>query len=308
VLAATVRLRTARWWPTQPRWRLVVVVVLMAGVFVAGAATVRLYGGGRPGSQSPGRQAGAVVRAAATARQQAAAWVARQISTDVIVACDPAMCAALQGQHVPAGQLLVLTPARPDPLGSELVVATPAVRGQFRARLADVYAPVRLATFGSGVARIDVRAVAPDGATAYRRQLAADIRERKAAGALLLRNHGIRVTGAARAQLADGLVDSRLLVTLATLSQLHPIDVVSFGSSSPGVSAAMPLRSADIAGAASRGGSHPASLASLRAFFGAQQTPYQPSSLETVRITAGKTVLRVEYGLPYPLGLLGTRS
>jgi hypothetical protein len=303
-----MRRRLQRWWPTQRRWRLVVVAALMAGVFVAGAATVRLYGGGRPGGQPAGRQAGALVRAAATARQQAAAWVARQISTDVIVACDPAMCAALLGKHVPAGQLLVLSPARTDPLGSEVVVATPAIRDQFRARLADVYAPVKLATFGSGVARIDVRAVAPDGAAAYRRQLAADIRERKAAGALLLHNHRIRVAGAARAQLADGMVDSRLLVTLATLSQLHPIDIVRFGGSRSGASAAMPLRSAEIAGAALAGGRHPAPLASLRAFFRAQQTPYQPSFLETVRTTAGKAVLRVEYGVPYPLGLLGGRS
>ncbi len=54
-----------------------------------------------------------------------------------------------------------------DPLGSDLVVATPALRSQFGARLASVYAPVVIASFGSGAARIDIRAVAADGTAAY---------------------------------------------------------------------------------------------------------------------------------------------
>ena len=317
LLATTVRLwaqrQRGRWWPTQARSRLAIVAALTAVVFVTGGVIVELSasGQGKPTASGPGGGtaggAGALAAAEAT-RQQAAAWVASQANPDAIVACDPAMCAALQAGGVPASRLLVLTRARADPLGSDLVVATPAIRGQFGARLAGVYAPVTLAAFGSGATRIDVRVVAPGGAGAYRAQLAADLRARRAAGATLLHNHGIQVAGAARAALAGGEVDPRLLVTLAALSHLHPIEIVKFGGSGPGASAGLPLRSADIAGAVPPGGGRPASPASLRAFFRAQWPPYLPPSLETIRITPRRPVLRVEYRVPCPLGLLGTRS
>jgi len=249
-----------------------------------------------------------VITAAQAARQQAAAWVAGQVSADAVVACDPAMCAALQAAGVPASRLLMLTPASADPLGSGLVVATPTVRALFGARLASVYAPVTLAAFGSGAGRIDIRVVAPDGAAAYRGQLAADLRARRAVGATLLNNHGIHLAGAARTALAAGEVDPRLLVALAALSHLHPVEIVSFGGSGPGASAGVPVRSADIAGAVPPGGGRPVALATLRAFFRAQRAPYLPSSLEIVRIPPTGAILRVEYRAPCPLGLLGTRS
>jgi hypothetical protein len=43
-----------------------------------------------------------------------------------------------------------------------------------------------------------------DAAAAYRQQLAADLRDRRAAGAVLLHNHGIHVAGTTRAELAGG--------------------------------------------------------------------------------------------------------
>ena len=309
VLITTVRLwtrrrlgRIRRLWPARARWRVLLVAALVAVVFVAGAATVRLSRAGGPGSEA-GRQAGTpALAAAAAARQQAAAWVARQAGADAIVACDPAMCAALQAHGVPAGRLLVLSPARGDPLGSDLVVATPAVRSQFGARLPGVYAPVTLAAFGAGAARIDVRAMAPLGAAAYRAQLITDVRARKAAGALLLRNHRIRVAAAARAALAGGEVDSRLLATLAALAAIHPLDIAGFGAPSRGASPGVPLRSADVAG----GPPHPASLHSLMTILQAQRSPYLPSSLKIVRIPARGSVLRIEYPAPSPLGLLGS--
>jgi hypothetical protein len=310
VLVTTVRLWTQRrlgsWWPAQTRWRVAIVAALAAVIFVAGAAMAVLSGAAGPGRQEAGRPA---LAAAAVARQQAAAWVAGQVSADAIVACDPAMCAVLQARGVPAGRLLVLSPSRADPLGSDVVVATAAVRNQFGARLAAVYAPVTLARFGGGGARIDVRAVAPDGAAAYWAQLAADMRDRQAAGAMLLHNHRIQVTGAAAADLAGGRVDARLLVTLAALAALHPVDIVSFGGAGDGASVWVPLRSADIRAVTPGGGAdQSASLQAMLAFFRAQQPPYRPPSLHTARITHRRTVLQIEYRAPCPLGLLGARS
>ena len=66
----------------------------------------------------------------------------------------------------------------------------------------------------------------------------------------------------------------------------------------------MPLRSADIAGAAPPGSRHPVSLHSLMVILQAQRSPYLPSSLEIVRITPGGAVLRIGYPVPSPLGLL----
>jgi hypothetical protein len=322
VLATTVRLWARRrlrvLWPARAGWRVVVVTVLVAVIFAAGAITVRLIAGrAQPGSSQPGasqRGAGqptggdAALAAAAAQRQRVAGWVAALVSADAIVACDPVMCAALQSRAVPAGRLLVLSGSQPDPLGSDVIVATQVVRSQFGARLASVYAPVTLAGFGTGPARIDIRVVAPDGAAAYRAQLAADVAARRAGGAQLLQNRRIQVSAAARAALMAGRVDARLLVTLPALAALHPLDIVSFGGASPGGSAGVPLRSADITGIAMPGGHQPVPLATLSAFLRAQRSPYLPSALEIVRISPQQTVLSVGYSLPSPLGLLGSRS
>ena len=67
----------------------------------------------------------------------------------------------------PSGNLpWCLGPGAGDPLGSDVVLGTAAVRGLFGSRLAAVYAPEVLAGFGTGPARIDVRIVAPDGSAA----------------------------------------------------------------------------------------------------------------------------------------------
>ena len=148
-----------------------------------------------------------------------------------------------------------------------------------------------------------------DAAAAYRQQLAADLRDRRAAGAVLLHNPRIQAAGAAAADLAGGRVDARLLVTLAALAALHPVDIVSFGGDGRGASAGVPLRSADImAVTPGRGAAQPASLQGMLAFFRAQQPPYLPPSLHTVRIAPRRTVLQIEYRVPGPLGLLGARS
>ena len=175
--------------------------------------------------------------------------MARQVSRDAIVACDPAMCAALQADGIAPGNLLVLRPSSGDPLGSDVVIATPAVRSQFGRRLASVYAPVVIASFGTGALRIDVRAMAPDGAAAYRAALAADLAARRGAGQQLLRNPRVGVSAAARSDLARGRVDARLLLMLAAVASVEPVRVAAFTDSGPGAAPGVPLRAVELTGA-----------------------------------------------------------
>ncbi len=225
-------------------------------------------------------------------RGQAAAWVASQVSTGAIVACDPAMCSLLVRHGFPAANLLVLGPGAPDPLGSALVVATGAVRDMFGSRLATVYAPQIVASFGTGPARIDMRVVAPDGSAAYRTALAADLQGRRAAGLQLLADPQVTGSTSARADLAAGRVDARLLITLAAMAHTEPVHILAFGGDGPGAGPGTPLRTAELAAPA-------ATAQAMLAFVRAQRPPYLAAGSG---LTQG--VLSVEFSAPSPLGLL----
>jgi hypothetical protein len=292
--------------------RVALAVVVAAVVAAVAIPAILSHGstGGSPrpspsGSPAQGGVSGVV--AAAGVRRHAATWVAQQVSGDAVVACDPAMCGALQAAGVPVGRLLVLQPSQGDPLGSEVLIATAAVRSQFGSRLGGVYAPVVLASFGSGADQIQVRVVAPDGAAAYRAAFAADVAARKSAGAAVLGNANIEIAPAARSQLAAGQVDARLLLTVVALAHSYPVQIISFGQPASGATPGVPLRSAEIAGAAPAHGHRSVSLQILRAFLSAQRTPYRPSAVTTVRL-GPRTVLDVEYPAPTPLGLLGSHG
>ncbi len=237
---------------------------------------------------------------AVVARDQAASWVARQVSRDAIVACDPAMCTALQTHGVPAGDLLVLRAGASDPLGSDVVLATQAVRAQFGARLAGVYAPQVIASFGQGTQQIEVRAIAPDGARAFTTVLAADRSARRTAGRQLLGNSRLTIAAPARAALRDGRVDGRLLVTLAALAAGQPMRIVSFGGSGPGAGAGAPLRTVQLTAA-------PAALGSMLTFVRAQRPPYLAAYAAITRPDSGP-VLAIEFDAPSPAGLLNAQA
>jgi hypothetical protein len=239
---------------------------------------------------------GPSIAAASATRDEAAAWVAGQVSGGAVVACDPAMCAALAQRGIPAGNLLVLGPGSGDPLGSAVVVETAAVRNIFGGRLASVYAPAVLARFGTGPGRIDVRIVAPDGTASYRRALATDMRTRRAAGHQLLGAPRITATPSARAALAAGQVDARLLITLAALAASEPVRVDGFGGRGPGESPGLALRTAEIAAPA-------ATARRMLAFVRAQRSPYLATR---AGLTPGPDgyVLTIEFGAPAPLGML----
>ena len=244
---------------------------------------------------------------AQAARVQAAAWIAGQVSSDEIIGCDPAMCAALQAHGVAAGRLRPVGPATTGLAGlpdAGLIVASPLVRSQFGSRLGDS-APVLLASFGSGASLIDVRAAFPGGAAAYDSAVKADAAARESAGAQLLRSQRIMVSPQGAAQLRAGEVDSRLLVMLAALASLQRLRVVAFGDASPGAqvpSADLPLREVTITSAGGRGGA--AALAPVLAMVRAQRATYQPAFASIVDSAAGQPELMIEFAAPSPLGLL----
>ena len=285
----------------------------VAGAFVAGAvATLSViltlestHASAVPhlaSAQAPARTSAPVaVSQAVAARAEAAAWAASQLSGGAIMACDPAMCAVLAQRGIPVGNLLMLRPGAPDPLGSDVVLATAAVRDMFGARLASVYAPELLASFGTGPARIDVRAVAPDGTAAYWAAFAADLRARRLAGRELLRDPLITFGPAARAQLAAGRVDARLLTALDALAASEPVRVEAFIDDGPGAGPGLPLRAAELTGSNT-------TARKMLAFFRAQRPPYLFAHAAIAARPGGESVLTVEFAAPAPLGLLQSQS
>jgi tetratricopeptide (TPR) repeat protein len=293
------------------RMRVPSIVAAVVILLVAGSVTLTLTGalgshqragrGSASGSGAVGR--GHQGLTAADAMQMAAAWVGQQVSRSAIVACDPATCAALKARGVPAADLLMVRSTTASPLGAQLVVATPVVRNQFGSRLASVYAPTVIAGFGSGADQVEVRVVAPDGATTYMTALRQDQAARTSAGVELLTNKRIQVSVPARTQLEAGQVDSRLLLMLPIMAAMHPIDIVAFGDPGPGASPEVPLCSALLSGSGRVGAMTDASyLGWLTGFLRAQTGPF--AGRVVVQQEGGESVVQVEFARPSPLGLL----
>jgi hypothetical protein len=270
-------------------------------IAVLAAGSVALFG--HITTAAGQRASAAALRAEMATRNLAAAWVFQQVSRTAKVSCDPAMCVTLEAHGIPKADLLELRPGTATPLGSDVIVATAPVRSQFGSVLDSVYAPVVIASFGSGGERITIRVIAPDGAANYRSALAADMLARKASGAQLLLSTRITASAAASKQLAAGQVDLRLLYAIAYMASQQPVDIVAFGDSPPGASAGIPLRSADLTEADGT-----ASLAELQAMLAGLRGQHALSAgvqAEIVRLAGGRTVLQIEFAAPSPLGLGG---
>jgi hypothetical protein len=254
---------------------------------------------------SSGRAGPAALHAAAENRKVAASWITAQVSPGVVVACDPLMCQSLVGDGFPAGDLDQLGPGAADPLGAGVVVSTSTVRSEFGRQLLSVYAPAVLASFGSGPEKVAVLVTAPDGAAAYWSAARTDLRARRQAGAQLLRNRNVHAPPSAQTELANGDVDSRLLIAIAALAHMLPVYIRQFGGASPGADTDEPLRSVSISGAVhlARGASY---RALVLAFLRAQQPPMPTNA--TVSGTASATVLQITVAAPSPLGLLPAPS
>jgi hypothetical protein len=311
---ATVAANTVRLWrqrhrrqDRRQRQRGVLVLSAMAAMGLGALITLAFTHQGEQAQKASSAQptelapstpsTPSALQIAAANRDQAAAWIAQQVLPSVLIGCDPLMCQALETAHVSATRLSVVQPSASDPLGVEVIVATPALQSQFGPRLATVYAPLVLASFGSGAQRIDIRYLPPSGTAAFDASLAAAKRSRIQAGQQLLSNKHVQASAQARGALLAGDVDPRLLITLGLLAHEVPVRLVLFDDPSPGASSAVPLRGAEIGASASAG------LSAITAFL-AQQTTYQPSQYHEVRI-AGAQVVTVQYDAPGPLGLNG---
>ena len=293
--------RSARHGSHRSRWRRRAPILLAACLLIA-TAGVLAFNLPRHGSRSE-QLAGSQTQLAAVteARKQAVTWILGQVSQAAVVSCDPQLCGELVSAGFPSANVLSLGPGSNDPLGSALVVASGPIRAHFGSRLASVYAPAVIASFGSGTAKIDIRLVYPGGAVKYEADERTALPDRKTAGAQLLANSNIKASATARAQLLSGDVDPRLPQLLAIMAGRHPVYIADFAGQSPGGGPASLLRSVDLATV--NGAAHMTSSAYLgwmQTFIDAQRAQYHPS-VGQVTLNTGQTVLRIGFGAPSPL-------
>jgi hypothetical protein len=288
------------------RWRWAAAALLASVVLLGGAGglTAILSRNGAPPERPAGPGGHAVnspeLRAETAATTKAINWIVQQVSQGVVVSCDSQVCAELVQRSFLS--VKILTPESPDPLGSTLVVATPAIRAQFGTRLASVYAPAVIASFGSGNARIEIREMFSGGPPALRAALQADLQVRKANDAQILANSHVGVSLIARAQLLSGDIDPLLPGFIAAITATYPVRIVDFSDQGPGGGPASLLRSMDLATHVS--GAHLTSSAYISwilALVKAQYTEFLPASSKLVKLPDGETVLRIEFAAPSPL-------
>jgi hypothetical protein len=314
-----IRFRGPAWPPRRPyaRGLRLPILVLVLALAAAAVAVLRFAGTPSPAARSSvpvsahpapvGYRAvrtGASAGTAATARSQAATWIADQVSGNETIACDPSMCAELHAAGVAASRLRPLPSATAGVPGADLIVASASIRGPLGSRIGED-TPVLLASFGSGGSRIEVRATSPGGAAAYTLAIQADLAARRTAGAQLLDSRRLEFSAQAAGALEAGDVDTRVLVTLVTLATLQPLRVTSFADASPGGQvplSEMPFRQVTVVGTDSRGGA--AGLKAALALLRAQRAPYQPDQVTVLDATGGRVEIRIEFAAPSPLGLL----
>ena len=127
------------------------------------------------------------------------------------------------------------------------------------------------------------------------------IMARVQSGRALAGNPQVTLSPSARSELVAGQVDTRLMITLATMAATEPVRVISFADAGPGASPGTPLRAARLTvGAAGQ----PGGLRTMLNFVRAQRPPYRPAYAALVGATPGQQVLIVEFAAPSPTGPL----
>ena len=242
-------------------------------------------------------------------RDRAAAWVASQVSWSGLVSCEQVMCRALEAHDIPAADLLVLRPGGPDLLRSSVIVVTAAVTRMMGSQLISVDAPATIAAFGSGSKRVSIRMIFARGAAAYASALRDGLAARKANESSGLLNPRITMSVAAHRQLTAGQVDARLVLTIANLATVWPVNIITFGDRAPGASPGIPLRCAELALTGGRPGAHLADQARLMAVSVHRLGGfYSDARIRAVRLAGGRDVVQVGFTAPSPLGWLSTSA
>lgn len=283
-------------------WMGALTVLLLLTAAGTAVALLGQHAGGKPASG--GGSGGTALARAAASRTAVARWVSREISRSAMIGCDTVMCDALIKSGVPSADLLVIRASSQDPLGADVVIATPTLQAQFGSRLSTEYAPSVLASFGTGNAKVTVRVIATYGASAYQLALNRDLAAREVLGTQLVGNGRITLPIGAETELAAGQVDPRLLITLPALAQRHPIRVLAFYDHAPGASSGVPLSGVMLAGWDPRAGlpAH-AYLGWLVNFLRSQRSVYRATDIATTW-RQGSAIVSVRFARPNPIGLL----
>jgi len=244
-------------------------------------------------------------RAQVSLRTIAAGWAEQQLNPGTTIACDPAMCAALNAAGFPESDLHALSQTSPYPLNSDVVAETAQVRGLFGSSLASNYAPEVIATFGAGAGRIEIRVIAQHGATTYRNAVSQGLASGKLIGFQLLSSNSNQFTMSATAkkQLAAGQVDLRLQILILDLASKQPLGIVDFSNDDRGATPGIPLRFVDLAEAAPSAAAHMSTaqyVLALRSVLETQTGVFVPLHAGNVRLPGGQDVFRIEFGAPSP--------
>ena len=244
-------------------------------------------------------------RAQVSLRTIAAGWAEQQLNPGTTIACDPAMCAALNAAGFPESDLHTLSQTSPYPLNSDVVAETAQVRGLFGSSLASNYAPEVIATFGAGAGRIEIRVIAQHGATTYRNAVSQGLASGKLIGFQLLSSNSNQFTMSATAkkQLAAGQVDLRLQILILDLASKQPLGIVDFSNDDRGATPGIPLRFVDLAEAAPSAAAHMSAaqyVLALRSVLETQTGVFVPLHAGNVRLPGDQDVFRIEFGAPSP--------
>ena len=274
--------------------RLVAAAVVVLAVAAAASALV-LHG---PRQTSADHKLTPLQRQAIVNQALAVSWIKQQVTPGTQISCDKQMCSALADAGYLKQDLNTLGPTSSVPASSRLVIDTAAVRSQFGSSLESAISPLALTTVGSGQARISIRLVAPHGPAALKQALAAEQRARQQNEAVLP-GGPIGTSPAARADLTKGSADARLAFAIAYMAPSLPVYILEFGNVAKGASSDLPLRYADLA--ESDSAAHMTSeayVAALKAAISTLPGQYRPLWVKSVRLSSGKSVLRMEVGAP----------
>ena len=243
--------------------------------------------------------------------QAAAGWVWSQVSRGTTMACDPHMCSALRQSGLPAGEEVQMGTNSQSLSGATLVAVTPILRHLFAARpsLGTDVAPVVLASFGSGPALVTIQPVAANGSAAYQAALRQAVQKRVQECQDLLNSGKVFPAPKARAALAAGDVDPRLLLVMEALirqPEVGQVRISAFNNSGPGASPGVPYRTANLV-AVNLHVNEPASLyrQQMIALLRAHATFPPFSHAQPVNLANGQIAVSITYPAPSPLGVPG---